>query len=154
MLGPTGRIDVTIIHWLMAGLLLVIGLWSVRYIPDIWRGGSHFARVRQHLDVFGETAASAFAATLPLATVICASGGALALVIFAREGAQGSLRSLTDGLGNALAVVFLVCLLLGLAVFLFGLPRAVMPPHARKQRGLLGQTLVNLVRRDRPRSPR
>jgi hypothetical protein len=117
---------------------VLLGLWLGRYVPDIWRAGRAYDRIKRHFhDTYGGIQGTAFAASLPVCSAMLAFGGLVGLSGFAFEISTGQVRSAMDAASSVIIPAFMLLLVLWFAVVLFGRPKAVIPPHLRSHGGIV-----------------
>jgi len=128
-------------------LIILIGLGLWRYMPEIWRGGAAYERGKRVLDFYGEPMATSVVSAFPIGSLFLVLLGALGLLLMIKEADFAGLRSAAEVATIVAVPVLLLLLLLFFAVFLFGQPRFLMPPHLRTHRGLVPELLLAAYRR-------
>ena len=132
-----GTVESTPLIWFGIGFV-VLGLSLGRYVPDIWRAGPAYERMKRQLDdTYGGIQGAAFVASLPLASAMLTVGGVLALIFLVRDVSTGQLLLATDTARSVVTPTFLVLLVLFFSVILFGRPKVIIPPHLRSHGGVI-----------------
>lgn len=147
MITP-GAIEPTPLLWLAAVMFIVLGLWLGRYVPDIWRAGPAYGRMKRYFeDTYGGIQGAAFLASLPIDSAGLIAIGVMTLSILVHETSTGALRSALFAASYVLVPTFVVVVAVFFSVILFGRPKVVIPPHLRSHGGVVPEFCRWAVRR-------
>jgi hypothetical protein len=144
-----GAAEPTPFIWFVSFVLVLLGLWLGRYVPDIWKGGPAYSRMKRFFDeTYGGIQGSAFLASLPIDSAFLIVGGVMALGFLVYDAStDGRLRSAIFAASYVVVPVFFALLLLLFSVILFGRPKLIIPPHLRRHRGVIPEFMRWAARR-------
>lgn len=153
MLGPPGQRDSSLMLLVMGAVFIVLGAWLGRYLPDVWRGGPAYRRMKQLFDFYGESMSNSIVSALPIDSPFLIALGVLALLIVIRDAANGVLLSAVQSVSYVVVPIFIALLALFFTVILFGWPKPIIPPHLRHHRGLAPEFFLSAFRWISSRKP-
>lgn len=127
--------------------VIVLTLWVGRRLPDIWRGGPEYERIKARFAIFGEPWATSSVSAFPVGIPFGIIGAVFCILILVRQDDLLGLRGPADALVRFIAPVFVASLLIYSAAFFFARPKFLIPPHARDHRGVIPEFLGSAKQR-------
>jgi len=132
--------------YVVAAAFIISVVWVGVRLPEIWRGGPEYERLKARFAFFGEPWATSSMSGFPVGVPFGLTGAVLSALIVASEDNVNGLREAALSLAHALVPPFMVLLVLYLGVVFLAQPKFLIPPHLRHHRGVIPESIRSASR--------